>query len=110
MSSLVSAMTMPRCPCAFVDLKVPDKLYRDVIRLPETALYGGDRVYAVVEDRLSECKVDVIAYEGSNVIVRGDIADGDTVLATQISGIGNGLLVREEGAPPLRPRPAVRDL
>ena len=96
---------VPLRPGAFVELKVPDKLYRNVVRLPETALYGGGHVYAVVDDRLTRRAVDVIAYDGSDVIVRGDIADGETVLATQISEVGNGLLVREEGAPSSGPGP-----
>ena len=91
---------VPLRPGAFVELKVPDKLYRGVARLPETALYGGKHIYAVIDDRLNRRDVDVIAYDGSDVIVRGEIADGETVLATQISEVGNGLLVREEGAMP----------
>ncbi|WP_321342462.1 HlyD family efflux transporter periplasmic adaptor subunit [Breoghania sp.] len=96
---------VPLRPGAFVELRVPDKLYPQAVRLPETAIYGGKHVYAVVEDRLERRNVNVIAYEGSDVIVQGDIAEGERILRTQISQIGNGLLVREEGQTTAGPGP-----
>ena len=96
---------VPLRPGAFVELRIPDRLYERAVRLPETAIYGGKHVYAIVDDRLERRDVDVIAYEGSDVIVQGDIADGERILRTQISQIGNGLLVREEGQTTAGPGP-----
>ncbi|AXS39623.1 HlyD family efflux transporter periplasmic adaptor subunit [Breoghania sp. L-A4] len=89
-------------PGAFVELKVPDRAYENVVRFPETALYNGDHLFVEKDGRLVRRDVAVVAYDGGDVILRGDIASGDRVLLTQIAEAGEGLLVREEGAPVVR--------
>ena len=46
------AAALPLRPGAFVEVRIPDRVYRGATQLPETALVGGDTVYAVVDGRL----------------------------------------------------------
>ncbi len=84
---------------AFVEVQVLDRAYSNVARLPETALYGGDRVYVIAEGRLSERKVELIGSAGDEVLVRGAIAQGDRVVTTKLTNAGEGLAVEEKAAP-----------
>lgn len=81
---------------AFVEIRVPDRPYENVARLPQTALYGGDRVYVIRKDRLSERTVEVVGTAGEDILVRGKIAAGDRVVTTRLSSAGEGLRVREQ--------------
>jgi len=84
---------------AFVEVQVFDRAYSNVARLPETSLYGGDRVYVIADGRLSERKVDLIGSAGDDVLVRGAIAEGDRVVTTKLTNAGEGLAVEEKAAP-----------
>ncbi len=81
---------------AFVDIEVPDRLYRNVARLPQTALYGRSRVYVVGADkRLLERRVKLHAIDGEFVLVSGGLADGERVVITRMSVIGGGMKVQD---------------
>lgn len=77
-------------PGAFVEVRVNDQLYRDVAQVPEYAVYDTDKVYVVVDDRLQERAVDIVAYRGDDVLLRGDLAAGDRVVTTRYTDIGPG--------------------
>lgn len=80
-------------PGAFVEIMVPDRLYRQVARLPATALYGDDTVYAVVEGRLEPRAVELLRRDGETVLVVGEIAEGEQVVTTRFTEIGPGVKV-----------------
>ena len=80
-------------PGAFVEVHVADQLYTNVVRLPEQALHDGDTVYAVVDERLVARTVEVVARNGDEVLVRGDLAPDDMVVTTRFPEIGPGVLV-----------------
>ena len=84
-------------PGAFVTAQLEDRTFSGAARLPEAALYAsplGRHVFVVDEaDRLERRSVDVLAYEGADVIVRGDL-HGRDVLATRLAEAGDGVLVR----------------
>ncbi len=84
----------PLRPGAFVEVGVPDRTYAQVARLPETALIGGDTVYVVVEERLKPRLVELLARIDNDVIVAGELADGEEVATTRFPGIGPGVKVR----------------
>ena len=86
-------------PGTFVEVVLDDRAYEGVFALPETALYNGDHVFVVVDDRLQRRAVKVLAYDGDRVLVSGDIAPGAPVLTTRIAEIGEGLKVREAEPP-----------
>ena len=79
-------------PGAFVEVLAPDRLYRRVARLPETALYGG-AVYAVVDGRLEPRAVDVVGRDGDFALVAGALEEGDAIAITRLTEIGPGLRV-----------------
>ncbi len=85
-------------PSAFVEVTVPDKVYASTVRLPETAVYNGNRVYVIEDGRLVARPVTVAAYTGGDVIIADGLADGEKVLTTQIADARDGLKVLEEGA------------
>ena len=91
-------------PGAFVAVSVPDRLYADAVRLPETALHGTDTMYVVEQGRLARRTVEVVAFEGNDVIVGTGLVDGDRVLTTRLSNVEDGLRVTvADGAGPAAP-------
>ncbi|WP_420410534.1 efflux RND transporter periplasmic adaptor subunit [Hoeflea sp.] len=82
-------------PGAFVALTVPDRVWRDTFRLPETAIRSSDHVFVVVDGRLERRDVSLIAWDGEDAIVEGDLANGDEVLATRLTEATEGVRVRK---------------
>ncbi|MCP5151431.1 MAG: efflux RND transporter periplasmic adaptor subunit [Chromatiales bacterium] len=72
----------------------------DVVALPFEALYGRDRVFRVVGERMEPVSVERVgerraAGGGAEVLVRGaELAAGDRVVVTQIPSASAGLRVR----------------
>ena len=80
-------------PGAFVEVYLSDRLYRQVARLPESALHGEERVYVVVDGRLQPRLVELVARIGNDVLVQGELAHGEIVATTRFPGIGPGVKV-----------------
>lgn len=84
-------------PGAFVEVSLDDRLYRDVVRLPESALHddgaGGHQVYVVVDGRLEARPVEVLLRGGNHTLLRGSLKDNERVVVTRLPEIGPGLLV-----------------
>ena len=93
-------------PGAFVEVAVPDKTYTASVLLPETAVYKGNRVYVVENDRLVARTIKAESYTGGNVIIVDGLRPGEKVLTTQIADARDGLKVIEEGAEPRRGKPS----
>jgi membrane fusion protein, multidrug efflux system len=79
---------------AFVEVRVPDKVYRDVYRIPARALSDRNTVYAVRNGRLAAVPVTVARSVDSDILVMGAFVDGEMVVARSFAGIGPGLRVR----------------
>ncbi len=80
-------------PGAFVRVALPGARYGGVIRLPDSALHDGDTVYVIVDNRLVPRKTRVVAWLGSDILVRGGLRADDAVLITRIPEVGPGVLV-----------------
>ena len=80
-------------PGAFVEVYLSDRLYRDVVRLPESALHGDDVVYVADEGRLVARRIELVLRVGNDVLVRGPFEPGDRVVTTRFPEIGPGLKV-----------------
>jgi RND family efflux transporter MFP subunit len=92
------AAATPLRPGAFVRVRVADRRYEDVMRVPETALYGQDTVYVInAEDRIEPRQIAIRGYDANDMLVAsaGDPAlqDGDRVLTSQLREIGAGVKV-----------------
>lgn len=81
-------------PGAFVEAETPDVRYDDVVRVPEAAVHDGRRAYVLADGRLEERRIVVLGRERSDLIVGGDLADGDRIVTTRIPEIGPGLKAR----------------
>lgn len=79
-------------PGIFVEVYLADRTYRNVVRLPETALHE-DTVYTVLDGRLQAKKVRVATRIGDEVLVTGPIEDGEKIVVTNFNEIGPGLRV-----------------
>lgn len=89
-------------PGAFVEIRIPDHAFEYHLRIPDTAIYGGDTVYVVVDKKLQARQVDIAAYDDEDAIISSGIGAGDEILVTRLAEISNGLRVRKEGDPIIR--------
>lgn len=84
-------------PGAFVAVSVADKAYENVIRVPESAIYGENVIYVIEDERLSERLIDISGYDGANILFKsaGDpsIEQGDLIVTTQLREGGSGAKV-----------------
>jgi len=84
-------------PGAFVSVAMLDKQFSDVLKVPESALYGEDIIYVVDNGRLSERRIEIQGYAGNNILFTTAaaplIADGDLIVTTQIREGGEGARV-----------------
>jgi multidrug efflux pump subunit AcrA (membrane-fusion protein) len=84
-------------PGAFVSVRVPDREYAGVYVVPESALYGANMLYVIVDSRLAERRIELLGYDGSHLIFRSAgeplLADGDRVVTTQLREAGVGVKV-----------------
>lgn len=78
-------------PGAFVEAETPDVQYANVVRLPEAAVHESRRAFVLADGRLSERSVTVLGRERGDLIVAGEIMDGDVVVTTRIPEIAPGL-------------------
>lgn len=95
----------PLRPGAFVEILLDDKTYPSVVSLPATAVYGTDTVYVIEEGRLAGRGVQIVGYDGADVLVRGGLQGGEKIVTTRITEAGDGLKVLERDAaePPSPP-------
>ena len=89
----------PLRPGTFVETIVPDRIYQNVARLPQTALFENAYVYAIVDQRLQKRKVNLVGSVESEILVTGELKDGDVILITRLSTVGNGVKVKLLGTP-----------
>lgn len=85
-------------PGAFVSLVVPDRIWTQTFRLPETAVRNSDHVFIVVDGKLQRREVRLIAWDGEDAIITGDLADGDIVMVTRLTEASEGVRVRGPSA------------
>jgi RND family efflux transporter MFP subunit len=84
---------------AFVEVEARDRSYTNVTRLPQAALYDGNKVFVIVDGRLAERRVEIVGTADDDVLVKGAIAKGDRVVVTRLSNAGEGLAVKEHAVP-----------
>lgn len=87
---------VPLRPGAFVEVQMQDKLYSNVVRLPQTALYGGDTVYVVEDERLAARRVELVGAAKADILVRGEVKAGEAVMTSRLSKVEAGLKVKEQ--------------
>jgi RND family efflux transporter MFP subunit len=76
---------------AFVELRTADQTFRNVARLPEAALVGGDHIFVIENGRIAVRDVVLVARIGDDVLLRGEFKPGDVAVTTQHAELGPGL-------------------
>lgn len=84
----------PLRPGAFVEVELPDRVYSNVLRLPDTAVIDRETIYVVDKGRLKPHRVQVVRRVGKTLLVRADIPAGANVVTTPFPEIGPGIRVR----------------
>ena len=83
-------------PGASVEIELPDKLFKDSVFMPEAATYDASYVFVKTnESRMQKRDITVLAYESDNVVVSGDLSDGEILILTHIAEAGDGILVED---------------
>ena len=80
-------------PGAFVEVLIPDQSYANVARVPETVLHPGNIAYAVEDGRMVPRRTEIVGRVGNDVLLRGEISDGERMVTTQSVTIAPGLRV-----------------
>jgi len=87
----------PLRPGAFVRLRMPDKTYISVIRIPETAVFNDEYIYIVKDQRLKKVGIAISGYDQSNVLITPTeelmIQNGDLIVTNQLREAGEGVKV-----------------
>lgn len=102
---------------SFMTVQIPDRLFKNVLKVPEHVIYDGDTLYileksaveieneetenisteTLFETRLKAEKIKTVGYDGKFVLVTNLAADGlkasDVILKTKLSTAGDGVLV-----------------
>ncbi len=85
---------IPLRPGAFIEIEMPDRLYQDVVELPASALFSGNTVYVVEDERLRPETVELVAAYGQRILVQADLEDGLPVVTSRLAEIAPGLKVK----------------
>ncbi len=80
-------------PGAFVEILVRDRSYAMVARVPETVLRPGDVAYGIEDGRIVPRQTEIVGRVGNDVLLRGDLSDGERVITTRSAAIVPGLRV-----------------
>ena len=82
---------------AFVEVSLDDRDYKNVVRLPQTAIYNSNKIFLIINDRLREKTVEVVGASGSDVLVKADLPQGVEILTTRLTLAGEGVKVKVRG-------------
>lgn len=87
-------------PGAFVSVVTPDIAYEGVVRVPQSAVHPGEKVFLIGADRrLEPVSVMVVGYDGDAALVRGPMATNAQVLTTRLPDAAAGMLVAPRSTP-----------
>ena len=86
-------------PGAFLEVSMRDVTYSGVLVVPEAALYDGERIYTIADDRLVGHDVELVAFVAEGFLVRTDAPVGAPLMTSRMTEAGDGVLVRDVDAP-----------
>ena len=79
---------------AFVEVSYSSGLLENVAKVPEAALNSDDgAVYVITDGRAERRSIQVIQKSDGAAFIRGDIANGEQIVATRLPGLGEGMRV-----------------
>ncbi|MEH6546791.1 MAG: efflux RND transporter periplasmic adaptor subunit [Sneathiella sp.] len=80
-------------PGAFVEVILKGNTYDDVIKVPEYSVFNDDTVYVAKEGKIEPREIVVIAKNGGDYFIRGDLLDEELIIITRFPEIGPNLRV-----------------
>lgn len=84
-------------PGMFVEVSLHGAEIADVIAVPRGAMHDHDTVWIADRDsRLQIRTVDIVRRERDEVLVRGGLQAGETIVLTSLSGAADGMLLRPQ--------------
>ena len=96
-ASVINANEVVRIrPGALVSISLNDKIYKEVLEAPDSALYSDNTIYLVEDNRLIRRAVDVKGFAEGRVFFVADgepIPAGAKIVVTQLREAGVGALV-----------------
>jgi len=85
----------PLLPGMYVEAVIDGRRREDLVRLPVAALRQDDTVFVVdLDDTLHPRDVELVSRTNGEVLVTGDLQDGERVLVTVLPEAHDGMLVR----------------
>ena len=82
---------------SFVDVKIPGRKLKKVVRIPARALRERDTVWVVINKELEIRNVKIAHIDLDNVYLSGGIEIGDKIITSPIKGAAKGLKIRIQG-------------
>ncbi len=82
-------------PGVFVEVRLPDATFEKVAKVPSEAVYDGKSVFVIVDGRLQRRSVSIIGTSDTDLLIAGNIAQGERILATRLSRPGDGVRVKD---------------
>lgn len=79
---------------AFVEVTLDDRKYQNVIRLPQTAIYNGNKIFIIENERLKEQTVEIVGASASDILIKADLPKGTEILTTKLTLAGEGVKVK----------------
>ena len=79
---------------AFVKVNFYGGDLKNVIELPEEALFENNYIFINKNGRTKKIFVEVLHRKKGTIWVKGNVKEGDQVVATRLPGIGNGIKIK----------------
>lgn len=80
-------------PGLFVQVHIPEKTYRSVVKLPVQAVHNDQFVYRVEDGRLRRTDVEIIDRFGDYYLISKGFKGGELVSLTRFAEMGDGIKV-----------------
>ena len=84
----------PLRPGAFVEVNIPSRLYRDVVKVPNSALVRDKIIYLIINGRVKEKFVKPLRRGVKDMILGDKDLDGSIIITRPFPKIADGLLVK----------------
>ena len=80
-------------PGAFVEVVIPDRSYKKIWSIPDTALAGSNVIYIIKNNRLVAKEISIIRRIGKEIYIRGDLPKEFLIVANTFPEIAPNLKV-----------------
>jgi RND family efflux transporter MFP subunit len=83
-------------PGAFVEVIVRSRIFKNVAKIPDTAVVQSNIVYLIEKGRVKEVTIKQVQRGKNYILIRGNGLDGQRVITRPFPKIANGLLVESK--------------